>query len=66
VNTVTPIGTINTLSANIGVNYLFARNLTGSVLYSLTYQPNGAAVVAVGRSGDIVANSLQFFLRKAF
>ena len=65
VNTVTPIGTVNTLSANIGVNYLFARNLTGSVLYSLTYQPNGAVAV-VGRSGDIVANSLQFFLTKAF
>lgn len=66
VNTVTPIGTINTLTANIGVNYLFARNLTGSVLYTLAYQPNGAAVVTAGRNGDIVANSLQFFLRKAF
>ena len=65
VNTVTPIGTVNTLSANIGVNYLFARNLTGSVFYTLTYQPNGAVVTA-GRSGDIVVNSLQFFLRKAF
>jgi hypothetical protein len=65
VNNVTPIGTVNTLSANIGVNYLFARNLTGSVFYTLTYQPNGA-VAAPGRSGDVVANSLQFFLRKAF
>ena len=65
VNNVTPIGTVNTVTANIGVNYLFARNLTGSVLYTLTYQPNGAVVVA-GRSGDVVANSLQFFLRKAF
>ena len=65
VNTVIPIGTINTLSANIGVNYLFARNLTGSVFYTLTYQPNGAVVTA-GRSGDVVVNSLQFFLRKAF
>jgi hypothetical protein len=65
VNTVTPIGTINTLSANIGLNYLFARNLTGSVFYTLAYQPNGA-VAAVGRSGDVVANSLQFLLRKAF
>ena len=65
VNNVTPIGTVNTLNANIGVNYLFARDLTGSVFYTLTYQPNGA-VVAAGRSGDVVVNSLQFFLRKAF
>jgi hypothetical protein len=65
VNNVTPIGTVNTLSANIGVNYLFARDLTGSVLYTLAYQPNGAVVVA-GRNGDVFANSLQFFLRKAF
>ena len=65
VNTVTPIGTVNTLTANIGLNYLFARNLTGSVFYTLAYQPNGA-VVAAGRHGDVVANSLQFLLRKAF
>jgi hypothetical protein len=65
VNNVTPIGTVNTLSANIGVNYLFAKDLTGSVLYTFIYQPNGA-VAAAGRSGDVVANSLQFFLRKAF
>ena len=65
VNNLTPIGTVNTLNANIGVNYLFARDLTGSVFYTLTYQPNGAGVAA-GRSGDVVVNSLQFFLRKAF
>jgi hypothetical protein len=65
VNTVTPIGTVNTLSANLGVNYLLARNLTGSIFYTLTYQPNGA-VGGGGRSGDIVVNSLQFLLRKAF
>jgi uncharacterized protein (PEP-CTERM system associated) len=65
VNTVTPVGTVNTFNANIGVNYLFARNLTGSVFYTLAYQPNGA-VVTGGRSGDIVVNSLQFLLRKAF
>ncbi len=49
VNSVTPVGSINTLSANIGVNYLFARNLTGSVLYTLSYQANGAALTS-GRS----------------
>jgi uncharacterized protein (PEP-CTERM system associated) len=61
----TPISTINTLTANIGVNYLFGRNLTGSVLYTLSYQPNGGTLVS-GRSGDILANSLQFLLTKAF
>ena len=64
VNNPTPVNSINTLSANIGVNYLLARNLTGSVLYTLAYEPNGATVSS-GR-GDIVANSLQFLLTKAF
>jgi hypothetical protein len=64
VNNPTPINSINTLTANIGVNYLLARNLTGSVLYTLSYQPNGVQV-ASGR-GDIVANSLQFLFTKAF
>src|SRR5271163_2244100 len=65
VNNVTPAGTFNTVSADVGVNYLLARNLTGSIYYTLTYQTNGA-VVASGRSGDVVVNSLQFLLRKAF
>jgi hypothetical protein len=64
VNNSTPINSVNSLSANLGVNYIFARNLTGSVLYTLTYQPNGATLAA-GR-GDIVANTLQFLLTKAF
>jgi hypothetical protein len=64
VNNPTPVNSINTLSANIGVNYILARNLTGSVLYTLAYEPNGATVSS-GR-GDIVANSLQFLLTKAF
>jgi hypothetical protein len=61
----TPVGTINTLTGNIGFNYLFSRALTGSVLYTLSYQPNGNAVVA-GRNGDVLANTLQFLLTKAF
>jgi hypothetical protein len=65
VNTIVPVSNISTLNAYIGVNYLFARNLTGSVLYTLTYQPNGAMLTS-GRTGDIVANSLQFLLTKAF
>ncbi|HEV2100141.1 MAG TPA: hypothetical protein VGR45_14610 [Stellaceae bacterium] len=64
VNSSTPINGVNSFSANVGVNYLLARNLSGSVLYTLTYQPNGATL-ASGR-GDIVANTLQFLLTKAF
>jgi uncharacterized protein (PEP-CTERM system associated) len=63
--TLTVVSGINTFTANIGLNYLFARSLTGSVLYTFSYEPNGGAVVS-GRSGDIVANSLQFLLTKAF
>ncbi len=64
VNNPTPINSVNSLNANIGLNYLLARNLSGSVLYTLTYQPNGASL-ASGR-GDIVANTLQFLLTKSF
>jgi hypothetical protein len=63
--TLTPISSINTLTAYVGVNYLFSRAVTGSVLYSFSYQTNGA-VVTSGRSGDILQNTLQFVLTKAF
>ena len=65
INTVTPVGNTSTVTANIGLNHLFARALTGSVLYTFSYQPNGGTIVN-GRSGDIVANTLQFYLTKAF
>jgi len=63
--TLTAVSSINTLSASLGVNYLFARALTGSLLYSFTYEPNGATVLS-GRNGDVVVNSLQLQLTKAF
>lgn len=63
--TLTVVSGVNTFNAYLGVNYLFARALTGSVLYSLSYQPNGAALTS-GRSGDVVVNSLQLVLTKAF
>ncbi len=65
INAPTPVSATSTLSAYIGVNRNFARALTGSILYTFTYQPNGGIIVN-GRSGDIVANSLQFVLTKAF
>jgi hypothetical protein len=63
--TVTPISAVSTWTGTIGVNYLFARTLTGSVFYTLSYQPNGGELVS-GHSGDIVVNSLLFQLTKTF
>lgn len=63
--TLTVVSGVNTFSAYLGVNYIFARALTGSVLYTFSYQPNGGAVLS-GRSGDVVVNSLQLLLTKAF
>lgn len=59
-----PVGTINTVTGNIGLNYLLSQTLTGSVLYTLSYQTNGATVT--GGTGSVVANSLQFLLTKTF
>jgi hypothetical protein len=65
INSSTPVNNTSTVTANVGVNYLFARALSGSLIYTFSYQPNGGAIVN-GRPGDIVANSLQLFLTKAF
>ncbi len=58
------VGTINTITANLGLNYLITQTLTGSVLYTFSYQTNGAAVT--GSTGNIFVNSLQFLLTKTF
>jgi len=60
-----PAGTLNTVTAYLGVNYSFAQNLTGSILYSFSYQSNGAGGAA-GRSSDVVVNQLTFQLSKTF
>ena len=60
-----PVSTSNTITAYLGVNYLFAQNLTGSILYSFLYQSNGAGGAA-GRSADVVVNQLTFQLSKTF
>ena len=60
----TPVSNLNTISAYLGINYSFAQNLTGSILYSLSYQPNGIGGT-VGRGADIVVNQLTFSLNKA-
>jgi hypothetical protein len=60
-----PAGSLNTVTAYLGLNYSFAQNLTGSILYSFSYQSNGAGG-AIGRSADVVANQLTFQLSKTF
>ncbi|MBV8131633.1 MAG: hypothetical protein JO282_03850 [Alphaproteobacteria bacterium] len=60
-----PFGSLNTLTGSLGVNYLFAQNLTGSILYSFSYQPNGFGGTT-GRGADVVVNQLTFSLSKAF
>jgi hypothetical protein len=60
----TPIGSQNTVNAYLGVNYSFARNLTGSILYNFSYQTNGAA--STGRNSGVVINWLTFQLSKTF
>jgi hypothetical protein len=60
-----PIGTLNSVTTILALNYLLADGLTGSIVYNLLYQTNGASIVA-GRTGDIVTNQLSFFLSKTF
>jgi hypothetical protein len=55
----------DTITANLGINYLLGRTLTGSILYSFSYQSNGA-VLASGRPGDVFVNQLEFLLSKTF
>ena len=59
-SSVAPLSNISTWTANIGVNYLLSRALTGSVLYTFSYQPNGGAVCQRSQrrySGQFVAVS---------
>jgi hypothetical protein len=55
----------DTVTAQIGLNYVLGRTLTGSILYTFSYQ-NNAATLASGRTGDVVVNQLQFLLSKTF
>ena len=62
--TATPIAGQNNVTASLGVNYTFAQNLTGSILYNFTYQSNGATTT--GRNTGVVINWLTFQLSKSF
>jgi uncharacterized protein (PEP-CTERM system associated) len=55
----------DTVTGQIGLNYVLGRTLTGSILYTFSYQ-NNAATLATGRTGDVVVNQLQFLLSKTF
>ena len=55
----------DTVTTQLGINYVFGRSLTGSILYTFSYQNNGA-VLAGGRTGDVVVNQIQFQLSKTF
>jgi hypothetical protein len=63
--TATPINSSNQVTGYLGLNYLLGATLTGSVYYSLSYFTNGAGT-AIGRSNDVVVNSLTFALSKSF
>jgi hypothetical protein len=55
----------DTVTGTLGINYVLGRTLTGSILYTLSYQNNGATL-AGGRTGDVIVNQLQFLLSKTF
>ena len=61
----TSTGNFNTVTGSVGLNYILGRTLTGSLLYTLTYQTNGGSFGG-GRNGDVVVNQLQFLLSKTF
>jgi hypothetical protein len=55
----------NTTTANLALNYILGRTLTGSIIYTFSYQSNGSVLIN-GRNGDVFANQLQFLLSKTF
>jgi hypothetical protein len=59
------ITNFNTINATLGLNYVLARALTASIIYTFSYNTNGA-VVSGGRNGDVFANQLQLLLSKTF
>jgi hypothetical protein len=55
----------DTVNASLGLTYVFARNLSGSILYTFSFTNNGA-VLGSGRPGDVFVNQLQLLLSKTF
>jgi hypothetical protein len=57
---------INTATASLGLNYLFGRTLTGSIVYRFFYTSNASAFSGSGTNGNAFVNQLQFVLTKTF
>lgn len=55
----------NSVYTSVGLNYILGPTLTGSIIYSFSYQTNGT-VLAGGRNGDVFANQLSFLVSKTF
>ena len=55
----------NNVYATVGLNTVLGRTLTGSIIYTFSYNTNGT-VLAGGRNGDVFVNQLQFLLSKTF
>jgi hypothetical protein len=55
----------NSVTATLGLNYVLARTLTGSLVYTFSYSSNGT-VLSGGRNGDVFANQLQLLVNKTF
>jgi hypothetical protein len=68
VSVVTPTSTtsFNTITAYLAFNYTLARNLTGSIVYSFSYNDNGAVLFNGRGGGDVFVNQLAFLLSKTF
>jgi uncharacterized protein (PEP-CTERM system associated) len=65
INNPGPINNLNTTTGNLGLSYLISERLSGSIVYSFSYQNNGSTVNP-GRTGDIIANTLSLFVTKTF
>jgi hypothetical protein len=55
----------HTATAQIDLNYVLGRTVTGSILYTFSYQ-NNVALLASGRIGDVAVTQFQFLLTNTF
>ena len=53
------------VAAQIDLNYVLGRMLTGFILYTFSYQNNGA-VLASGCAGDVTVDQFRFLSSKTF
>jgi hypothetical protein len=56
----------NAVNASFSLGYLIARNLTGSIVYTLLYQTNAQSSLGAAISGNVVTNRLEFLLTETF